>query len=57
MTKEDPQLNDSGQNSNNEHEKQDLHRGNILVAGNIDYVYELGEHMGIFKLVDVLILN
>lgn len=30
---------------------------NILAAGAIDYVYELGARLGIFRLVDALILN
>jgi hypothetical protein len=30
---------------------------NILAAGAIDYVYELGVRLGIFRLVDALILN
>ncbi|MFH1717984.1 MAG: hypothetical protein ABIF19_11570 [Planctomycetota bacterium] len=38
-------------------EEQGIVRENILAAGAIDYIYELGERMGIFKLADVLILN
>ncbi len=38
-------------------EEQGIVRENIMAAGAIDYIYELGERMGIFKLADALILN
>lgn len=38
-------------------EEQGIVRDNILAAGAIDYICELGERMGILKLADVLILN
>lgn len=38
-------------------EQQGVVRDNILAAGAIDYIFELGEHMGVFKLVDALVLN
>ena len=38
-------------------EQQGVVRDNILAAGAIDYIYELGEHMGVFRLVDALVLN
>ncbi len=38
-------------------ERQGVVRDNILAAGAIDYIYELGEHMGVFRLVDALVLN
>jgi hypothetical protein len=38
-------------------EAQGLVRDNILAAGAIDYIYELGERMGVFKLIDALALN
>ena len=38
-------------------EQQGVVRDNILAAGAIDYSYELGEHMGVFRLVDALVLN
>jgi len=38
-------------------EEQGVIADNILAAGALDYIYELGEHLGIFKLVDVLVLN
>jgi len=30
---------------------------NILAAGGVDYIYELGERLGIFRLVDAVVLN
>lgn len=38
-------------------EQQGVVRDNILAAGALDYIYELGEHMGVFRLVDALVLN
>jgi hypothetical protein len=38
-------------------ERQGVVADNILAAGAIDYIYELGEHMGIFRLLDALVLN
>lgn len=38
-------------------EQQGVVPDNILAAGAIDYIFELGEHMGMFKLVDALVLN
>lgn len=38
-------------------EEQGTVRDNILAAGALDYVYELGERLGIFRLVDALTLN
>ena len=38
-------------------EEQGIVKDNILAAGALDYVYELGERLGIFRLVDALTLN
>ncbi len=38
-------------------EQQGVVRDNILASGAIDYIFELGEHMGVFRLVDALVLN
>ena len=38
-------------------EEQGVVKDNILAAGAIDYVFELGERMGVFRLVDALTLN
>lgn len=38
-------------------EQQGVVRDNILAAGAIDYIFALGEHMGVFRLVDALVLN
>ncbi len=38
-------------------EEQGIIKDNILAAGAIDYVYELGEGLGIFRLSDSLVLN
>jgi len=38
-------------------EQQGIVRENILAAGAIDYIFELGEHMGIFRLADALVVN
>lgn len=38
-------------------EEQGVVKDNILAAGALDYVYELGERLGIFRLVDALTLN
>jgi hypothetical protein len=38
-------------------EEQGVVKDNILAAGALDYVFELGERMGIFRLVDALTLN
>jgi hypothetical protein len=36
-------------------EEQGIVKENILAAGALDYVYELGERMGIFKLADAIV--
>lgn len=38
-------------------EEQGIVKENILAAGALDYIFELGERLGIFKLVDALVLN
>ncbi len=38
-------------------EEQGIIADNILAAGALDYIYELGERLGVFKLVDALVLN
>jgi hypothetical protein len=38
-------------------EEQGVVRDNILAAGALDYIYELGERLGVFRLVDALTLN
>lgn len=38
-------------------EEQGIVKDNILAAGALDYIYELGERLGVFKLVDALVLN
>jgi hypothetical protein len=38
-------------------EEQGLVKENILAAGALDYVFELGERLGIFRLADALTLN
>jgi len=38
-------------------EEQGIVKENILAAGALDYIYELGERLGVFKLVDALVLN
>lgn len=38
-------------------EAQGIVRENVLAAGAIDYVYELGDAMGVFALADALVLN
>lgn len=38
-------------------EAQGVVRENILAAGLIDYVYELGERMGVFRLADALVMR
>ncbi len=40
-----------------EFEAQGVITENILAAGAIDYIYELGERMGIYKLADALVLQ
>ncbi len=39
------------------YETQGIIPDNIKAAGALDYVFELGDHMGIYKIVDALILN
>jgi hypothetical protein len=38
-------------------EEQGILEQNILAAGALDYIYELGERLGVFKLVDALVLG
>lgn len=38
-------------------EEQGVVRENILAAGALDYIFEFGERLGVFKLVDALVLN
>lgn len=38
-------------------EEQGIVAENILAAGALDYIFELGERLGVFKLVDALVLN
>jgi hypothetical protein len=38
-------------------EEQGVIRENILASGAIDYIFELGERMGVFRLADALVLN
>ncbi|MGY1705703.1 hypothetical protein ACI79C_14130 [Geodermatophilus sp. SYSU D00697] len=38
-------------------EAQGIVRENILAAGAVDYVYEIGDAMGVFPLADALVLN
>lgn len=38
-------------------EEQGIVKENILAAGALDYIFELGERLRIFKLVDALVLN
>lgn len=38
-------------------EEQGIVKENILAAGALDYIFELGERLGVFKLVDALVLN
>jgi hypothetical protein len=38
-------------------ERQGIVRENILAGGAVDYLYELGDRLGIFRLVDALVLN
>jgi hypothetical protein len=38
-------------------EEQGVVKENILAAGALDYIFELGERLGIFRLVDALTLN
>ena len=38
-------------------EEQGIIKENILAAGAIDYIYELGERMGVFRLADALVLG
>ena len=38
-------------------EDQGVEPKNILAAGAIDYIYELGERMGIFRLAEAMVLN
>ena len=38
-------------------EEQGIVADNILAAGALDYIYELGEGLGVFRLVDALVLN
>ena len=37
--------------------EQAVVKANILAAGALDYVYVLGEHMGVFRLADALVLR
>jgi hypothetical protein len=38
-------------------DEQGVIADNILAAGALDYIFELGERLGVFKLVDALVLN
>ena len=38
-------------------EEQGIVKDNILAAGALDYIYEFGERLGVFNLVDALVLN
>lgn len=38
-------------------EEQGVEPKNILAAGAIDYIYELGERMGLFRLAEAMVLN
>ena len=38
-------------------EEQGIVPVNILAAGALDYIFELGERLGVFRLVDALVLN
>lgn len=38
-------------------EEQGIVADNILAAGALDYIYQLGEQLGVFKLIDALVLN
>ncbi|MEZ5504510.1 MAG: hypothetical protein R3F47_05795 [Gammaproteobacteria bacterium] len=38
-------------------EEQGIIKENILAAGALDYIFEFGERLGVFKLVDALVLN
>ena len=38
-------------------EEQGVESKNVLAAGAIDYIYELGERMGIFRLAEAMVLN
>lgn len=38
-------------------EEQGIVKENILAAGALDYIFEFGERLGVFKLVDALVLN
>lgn len=37
-------------------EQQGINRENILASGALDYIYELGDNMGIFRVTDALVL-
>lgn len=41
----------------NEVESQGIVTDNILAAGALDYIFELGERLGVFRMVDALVLN
>ncbi|AZZ92058.1 hypothetical protein EUZ85_15525 [Hahella sp. KA22] len=38
-------------------EEQGVVKENILAAGALDYIFEFGERLGVFRLVDALVLN
>ena len=38
-------------------EEQGIVKDNILAAGALDYIFEFGERLGVFNLVDALVLN
>jgi len=38
-------------------EEQGIVKENIMAAGVLDYIFEFGERLGVFKLVDALVLN
>ncbi len=53
----DPQLWDFTIRTFDQLEDKGVVPANILAAGAVDYVYELGERLGVFRLVDALVLN
>jgi hypothetical protein len=53
----DPQLWDFTIRTFDQLEDKGVIPTNILAAGAVDYVYELGERLGVFRLVDAMVLN
>ncbi|MFW5774745.1 MAG: hypothetical protein ACOCW2_00525 [Chitinivibrionales bacterium] len=54
---EDPELWDFSVATFDDIEEKGIVPENIRAAGAIDYIYELGERLGIFRIVDALVLN